>query len=224
MASATCTAGRIGAGLVTAAPGVGRLPATGIAMTARVAPPPSGSAARSIRACQVSAALATCVLGTLLSAAGYAQGVGSAVSPAFVLDTGRRLSSAVSPAFVLDTGRRLSSAVSPAFVLDTRPGLDVEPAGPTLPLRLALHPARPNPFIHRTAIHFDLPVGGRIRLEISDVAGRRVRTLVDGALAPGFHVSEWDGRGDGGGLRAGIYFVRLEAPGGVLRRRLVRLD
>jgi len=101
--------------------------------------------------------------------------------------------------------------------------VSVTPA-PSLPLQLALYPARPNPFTSRTALHFDLPVGGRVRLEIFDVAGRRVRTLVDGTLGPGFHVSEWDGRGDGGGLRAGVYFARLEAPSGILRRKLVRLD
>lgn len=101
--------------------------------------------------------------------------------------------------------------------------VDVPPVR-LLPLQLALHSARPNPFASRTAIHFDLPVGGRVRLVIFDVAGRRVRTLVDGVLAPGFHVSEWDGRGDGGGLRAGVYFARLEAPGGTLSRKLVRLD
>ena len=89
---------------------------------------------------------------------------------------------------------------------------------------LALHPSQPNPFTYRTSVHFDLPVGGRVRLEITDIAGRHVRTLVDGVFAPGAHVSEWDGRGDSGGLRAGIYFARLEAPGGTLRRKLVRLD
>ena len=117
----------------------------------------------------------------------------------------------------------IGSAVSPAFALDTRPGVEVVPAAPSLPLKLALHPAQPNPFTYRTSVHFDLPVGGRVRLEITDVAGRHVRTLVDGALSPGAHVSEWDGRGDGGGLRA-IYFARLEAPGGTLRRKLVGLD
>jgi len=146
----------------------------------------------SIRARLVRVVLVSCALGLLPAAVCLAQGIGSAVSP--------------------------------AFALDTRPGLDVAPPGSSLPLKLALHPARPNPFTYRTSIHFDLPVGGRVRLEIYDIAGRHVRTLVDGALAPGSHVSEWDGRGDGGGLHAGVYFARLEAPGGTLRRKLVRLD
>ena len=118
----------------------------------------------------------------------------------------------------------IGSAVSPAFALDTRPGLEVAPSASSLPLKLALHPAQPNPFTYRTSVHFDLPMGGCVRLEITDVAGRHVRTLVNGTLAPGAHVSEWDGRGDGGGLSAGIYFARLEALGGALRRKLVRLD
>ena len=147
----------------------------------------------SIRARLARVVVVGCALWLLPAAVGHAQGIGSAVSPAFALDT------------------------------RTPPG-DVAPPGSSLLLKLALHPAQPNPFTCRTSVHFDLSVGGRVRLEITDVAGRHVRTLVDGTLAPGAHVSEWDGRGDGGGLRAGIYFARLGAPGGTLRRKLVRLD
>jgi hypothetical protein len=188
----------------------------------------------------VGVALTACALGLLPAAVGHARGIGSAASPAFELYLGPGfmlpgpdgIGLAASPAFELYLGpgftlpvpEDIGSAVSPAFALDTWSGLDVEPGSSSLPLRMALHPAQPNPFTYRTSIHFDLLVGGRVRLEITDVAGRRVRTLVDGALAPGVHVSEWDGRGDGGGLRAGIYFARLEAPGGILRRKLVRLD
>ena len=50
------------------------------------------------------------------------------------------------------------------------------------------------------------------------------RSLVEGTLAPGFHVVEWDGRGTAGRLRAGVYFARLEAGGRSLTRKLVRLD
>jgi hypothetical protein len=66
-----------------------------------------------------------------------------------------------------------------------------------LSLKLALHAARPNPFAYPPSVHFDLPVGGHVRLEITEGAGRHVRALVDGALPPGAHLSEWDGRGDG---------------------------
>jgi subtilisin-like proprotein convertase family protein len=71
---------------------------------------------------------------------------------------------------------------------------------------------RPNPFAGRTELRFRLPEGGSARLEIFDVSGRRVRTLVDRALPAGPHTAAWDGRdASGQPVAAGIYFVRLAA-------------
>ena len=98
------------------------------------------------------------------------------------------------------------------------------PLRPVLPAQLALHPARPNPFTGQTALHFDLPAGGRVSLDIYDVAGRHVRSLASGTWPPGFHVVQWNGASsDGRPLAAGVYFTRLVAPGGTLQRRVVML-
>lgn len=80
------------------------------------------------------------------------------------------------------------------------------------PLAFALHPAEPHPFTHTTRIRFDLPRAARVRLEMFDLQGRRVATLVDGAYPVGFHARDWDGRGDGGmRVAPGIYLYRLLA-------------
>ena len=55
---------------------------------------------------------------------------------------------------------------------------------------------------------------GRIELALFDIGGRRVRTLVNGALAAGRHTIAWDGRGPSGEkLAPGIYVARLEGAG-----------
>jgi hypothetical protein len=90
--------------------------------------------------------------------------------------------------------------------------------------RLQLRPAQPNPFLSATSIRFDLPAPTRVKLEILDLEGRRVATLVDGSLQAGPHVVAWTGRSDhGNSAPAGIYFDRLVAPSGTLEGRIVRL-
>jgi serine protease AprX len=85
-------------------------------------------------------------------------------------------------------------------------------------------PGRPNPFRGVTALHFALPAAGEARLELFDVAGRKIRTLQKGWIAAGMHVRVWDRRTDEGALASpGIYFAKLEAGGRLLSRKLVML-
>ncbi len=87
---------------------------------------------------------------------------------------------------------------------------------------LALAPAWPNPARGSARIAFSLPNPGRVKLSVYDLAGARVRTLVDGDRSSGAQSVFWDGRDTGGSpVRAGSYFVRLEFAGRSLTRRLV---
>ena len=86
---------------------------------------------------------------------------------------------------------------------------------------LRLHPNRPNPFNPRTTLAFDLPRESRVRLAVFDLAGRLVRTLVDGDLPAGAYEQVWDGAdGDGRAMPSGTYVARLEAQGKVETRQL----
>ena len=91
-------------------------------------------------------------------------------------------------------------------------GIDTEPA---LPERFALYQNTPNPFNPATTIRYDVPTGGgRVRIDIYDVSGRLVRTLVDGAESPGEKSVVWDGTDDRGiAVSTGVSFYRLVAPG-----------
>jgi subtilisin-like proprotein convertase family protein len=96
-------------------------------------------------------------------------------------------------------------------------------AGPAEGEIAALWVSEPNPAPGgRTAIRFALPRQGPATLALFDVAGRRVRTLLDGAVGAGRHESIWDGRdADGNPVPAGVYFYRLVTADVNLTRKLV---
>lgn len=86
--------------------------------------------------------------------------------------------------------------------------------------------ARPNPFGRTTTISFDVraPAPTRISLAVYDVAGRRVRTLLEGTVLPGTHDVTWDGRDERAHpVASGVYFCRLEQGGAVRSSKIVLL-
>ncbi len=99
----------------------------------------------------------------------------------------------------------------------------IDPAGVGRggPAGLMLARPQPNPGRETVALGFTLPAAGAARLEILDLAGRRVWST-GGSLSAGAHTYRWDGRADGGGrVGAGLYFVRLATPWGTRGQRLV---
>jgi hypothetical protein len=92
-------------------------------------------------------------------------------------------------------------------------------------LDFALAQNRPNPFTGETEIRFAVPAAGAtVKLAVYDVAGRRVRTLVNGKVNGGYQSVVWDGRDDAGlATGAGVYFTRLEAPERTLVKKIVSL-
>lgn len=89
--------------------------------------------------------------------------------------------------------------------------------------RTGLAMAFPNPFDDATTLRFGLASPGRVSLVVFDIAGRRVRKLLDGSLPSGERIVSWDGRDDAGlRLAPGAYVVRFEA-GGQRESRVVRL-
>ncbi len=98
--------------------------------------------------------------------------------------------------------------------------LDARP--PRSPGALAIAAVGPNPVRTSATIVVDVPEGGAFaRLEVLDLAGRRVREL-GRTLAAGRHVLGWDGRRDDGARAApGVYHLRLAAGGALRTQRLV---
>jgi flagellar hook assembly protein FlgD len=82
------------------------------------------------------------------------------------------------------------------------------------PTRFVLRGASPNPFNPTTTITFGAPEDATVRLAVYDVAGRLVRTLIDGPVGLGYRSVVWDGRDERGApVASGVYFCRMEAEG-----------
>ncbi len=94
-----------------------------------------------------------------------------------------------------------------------------------LPARLHLGQNYPNPFNPSTIIPYQLPAPTRVRLEVFNILGQRVATLVDGERPAGFHTAAWNGTdASGRGVGSGVYLYRLLGGGERLTRSMVLLD
>ena len=86
--------------------------------------------------------------------------------------------------------------------------LGVPSSGPTARVALA---SRPNPAHRSTSVHFELATDERLELTMFDLAGRQVRSLVQGTLTAGPHDVTWDGLdATGRPVSAGVYLARLK--------------
>lgn len=81
-----------------------------------------------------------------------------------------------------------------------------------LPSVYSLDNNYPNPFNPETTIKFALPEAQDVRLEIFNIKGQRVRTLVSEGMAAGHHSVVWNGTDQGGrNVASGTYFYRIQA-------------
>ncbi len=138
------------------------------------------------------------------------------------IDTARCDSGGVSATLAAGGGARM--AVEAGEVLIS-PTTDVgDHGGADLPTQFALHENYPNPFNLNTIITFDLPVSAEVQLEVFNILGQSVASLVKRPFPAGHHVIEWNGRGvNGGELSSGVYFYRLQADDRAMVKRMVLL-
>jgi hypothetical protein len=93
-----------------------------------------------------------------------------------------------------------------------------------LPGTCALDQNFPNPFNPTTTIPFSLPTMEAVRLDIYNVLGQKIRSLVDESRPAGSYRVIWDGRDERGRLMStGVYFARLLAAGHVKCRKMLLL-
>lgn len=91
-----------------------------------------------------------------------------------------------------------------------------------VPQRVTLHQNTPNPFNPTTKIRFSIPSQQKVDLKIFDIAGREVKTLVNGALPEGDHSFEWRGQDNAGnGVGSGVYFYTLNTDGQKQTKKMV---
>ncbi|RKX25587.1 MAG: hypothetical protein DRP45_05560 [Candidatus Zixiibacteriota bacterium] len=91
--------------------------------------------------------------------------------------------------------------------------------GSTLPTELELTQNYPNPFNPTTTIAFTLPQAGQVRMEVFNILGQNVASLLDDYLDAGPHEIVFDARN----LSSGIYFYRIEHDLDAFTRKMVLL-
>lgn len=91
--------------------------------------------------------------------------------------------------------------------------------GEELPYSFVLKQNYPNPFNPETTIPFELPEPGHTTLNIFEVTGRKVATLVDDHLESGRHTISFDSRSVSG-IASGIYIMQLSSGGRTLTRSI----
>jgi len=95
---------------------------------------------------------------------------------------------------------------------------------PRPPFALQLYPNYPNPFNLGTSIEFSVSIETTVSLEIFNLSGQRVRTLVNGLQSAGRSVVQWNGADDDDApVSAGIYLLHLRAGVEKLTRRIILL-
>jgi hypothetical protein len=89
---------------------------------------------------------------------------------------------------------------------------------------VAFYPPRPNPSFGSMVFRFDLPREAEVSLEVFDLSGRRVASVIEGTLGAGARELRWSARRDDGGpLEAGLYFARFRGAGLLANERLIVL-
>ncbi len=79
-----------------------------------------------------------------------------------------------------------------------------------IPSSFALHQNYPNPFNPTTTIRFDLPEATRVKLDIYNILGQQVATVVNRHMQPGYHAVHWNGINDtGNSLASGLYIYQI---------------
>jgi hypothetical protein len=93
-----------------------------------------------------------------------------------------------------------------------------------LPLSFGLRQNYPNPFNPQTSVEYSVPKRSHVLIEIYNITGQRVRTLVDGTVPPGTYRIVWDGKNAAGqSVASGVYLYRFQAGDHVDTKKMVLL-
>jgi len=93
-----------------------------------------------------------------------------------------------------------------------------------LPDKPELMQNSPNPFNPSTSIKYFIPIVSYVTIEIYDLLGRKVRTLINKKDNPGFHIVFWNGKDNyGNKASSGIYLYRIITDNFVKTKKMVLL-
>ena len=91
-----------------------------------------------------------------------------------------------------------------------------------VPTEFGLAQNYPNPFNPSTAIEFSIAAEGFVSLNVYDITGRMISTIVEGNLSTGYHSVVWNGIDNNGmAVSAGIYIYALQTETSSITRKMV---
>lgn len=153
-------------------------------------------------------------IGFLIASGPFTIGAGQTVKCAFAICAGT--SAADLQAVSVAAQAKYDAVLSGSTAVAENSGV----IGPTYELRQNA----PNPFNPSTRIAYTLPSAGNASLKVYNLAGERVRTLLDGQVAAGAGSVTWDGRGDDGQpVASGTYFYELRIGDRLVQSRKMQL-
>jgi hypothetical protein len=103
-----------------------------------------------------------------------------------------------------------------SFALELTRGTIVSNESELIPVKFALEQNYPNPFNPSTKIEFALPETGKAQIEVFNMLGQQVATLVNSQFSAGKHTITFNARG----LTSGIYFYRLTTGSSTITKRM----
>ncbi len=93
-----------------------------------------------------------------------------------------------------------------------------------IPQQVQLFQNYPNPFNPTTEIHYKLPVRQFVEIDIYNLLGEKVRTLISEIVNAGEHKILWNGKNDAGNaVSSGIYFYRLKSKNSIKIKKMTLL-
>ncbi|HXG01139.1 MAG TPA: T9SS type A sorting domain-containing protein [Bacteroidota bacterium] len=118
-----------------------------------------------------------------------------------------------------------SSVRSLRLIIGTEAFAEAHSGGiPLVPLSYSLDQNYPNPFNPSTTIRYQLKKRSWVRLEVFNILGQRVRTLVNAEQLTGVRTVEWNGTNDSGvPVASGMYVYRLQAGEFIATRKALLL-
>ncbi|MDY0128546.1 MAG: T9SS type A sorting domain-containing protein, partial [Candidatus Cloacimonadaceae bacterium] len=91
-----------------------------------------------------------------------------------------------------------------------------------VPPEFSLKQNYPNPFNPSTTISYWLPETARVRLDIYNLKGQLVKTLIDSEMAAGLHSVVWNGKDSNNqAVASGVYFYRISSPNNTQTKRML---
>lgn len=103
------------------------------------------------------------------------------------------------------------------FWYSTRVYVGIEAEEDQLPKKFELYQNYPNPFNPVTHIKYAVPKLSQVRIEIYNILGQKVRTLLNEEKPPGYYVVEFDASS----LASGFYIYKMQADGFVNIRKMI---